>query len=225
MSSWEDKVANPDGMGEFEKNLWNEIEPLLNSVLDELKAGGKIETVYTQSEMDTLGRVLKKVDDFALAHNTLIDLFDTPDPKPFLDATSKFKFTESRVIYMYVAAAVTLEVLYTEQFKILLLFHMKDVDFAVSRFSRTMKTAAPNSWPKLKQYVRSDFRNSLSHGTYAITGRQIVSFNDAKLLPSTDPEAQMSIGKLMLRIKAQNVLYQCLIHVLAQKKASGFFIT
>lgn len=222
MSSWESKIANPDALAEVDKKLWNEIEPLLNNLLDELKANGKIETIYTQSERDTLGSVLKKLDNFSSAHNTLIELFDNPDPKPFLDATSKFGFTENGVIYMYVAAAVTLEVLSTELFKVLLLFHMKDVNFAVSRFYSTMQSAAPNSWPKLEPYVDSDFRNSLSHGTYAIVGTQIVLFNDAKLFPSTDPEAQMPLDKFMLRIKTQNVLYQCLINVLAQKKAAGF---
>ena len=100
---------------------------------------------------------------------------------------------------------------------------MKDVNFAVSRFNQTIREAAPVSWPNLEPYVDSAFRNSLAHGTYAIANKQVVLFNDAKLLPSTDPEAQMPLDKFMLRVKTQNVLYQCLVHVLADKKSKGFF--
>lgn len=223
MSSWENKVANPDALGEAEKKLWKEIEPLLNELLDELKVNKKIETAYTQVEMDSLGRVLEKLDKFSLAHNQLIDLFKNPDPKPFLNATSKFGFTDTGVVYMYVASAVTLEVLSTELFKVLLLFHMKDVSFAVSRFSSTMESAAPNSWRKLKPYVDSDFRNALSHATYAVENKQIVLLKDAKLTPATDPQARMSLGDFMIRIKTQDVLYQCLVNVLVDKKNAGFF--
>ena len=224
MSSWEAKVANPDAFGNAEKKLWCEIEPLLSDLLDELRANGKIETIYTQAEMKTLGNVLAKLDNFSLAHNALIDLFKEPDPKPFLDATSKFGFNENNVIYMYMASAATLEVLSTELFKVLLLFHMKNVDFTVSKFYSTMVSAAPKSWSRLQPYVDNQFRNALSHGTYAITNKKIVLLKDAKLIPSDDPEAAMSLDRFMIRIKIQNVLYQCLVNVLVEKKKSGFFM-
>jgi hypothetical protein len=223
LNSWKDKVGNPDAFGDVEKKLWNEIEPLLNDLLDELKAAGKIETIYTPVETQNLVRTLKKLDDIGLAHNTLLDIFEQQDPKTFLQETSKFGFDENKLIYMYVACAVTIEVLSTELFKLRLLFHMKDVDFAVSRFSTTISAAAPTSWPKLRPYVDNEFRNSLSHGTYAVINKKVVLFKDAKLLPSSDPEAEMTLDKFMMRIKSQNVLYQCLVDVLDKKMKSGFF--
>jgi hypothetical protein len=223
MSSWEDKVANPDALGEAERKTWSEIEPLLNDLLDELKANGKIETVYAPAEMESLGSVLKKLDNFSFAHNALVGLFKNPGPKPFLDATSKFGFNAENVSSMYIEAEITMEILSTELFKVLLLFHMKDVSFAVSKFNLTMNSEAPISWPKLAPYVDSDFRNSLSHGTYSITTKKAVLYKDAKLFPPTDARAEMSLGEFMMRVKSQSVLYHCLFHLLAQKRASGFF--
>ena len=46
-SSRKIRVANPEAVGDVERKLWNEIEPPIRDVLDELKANGKIETLYT----------------------------------------------------------------------------------------------------------------------------------------------------------------------------------
>jgi hypothetical protein len=67
--SWEDKVGNPDSMGSREKDLWSEIEPLLDDSLDELKANGRIETIYTSGETGNLISALQKLDEFSKANN------------------------------------------------------------------------------------------------------------------------------------------------------------
>lgn len=224
MPSWEDKVANPEALGEAEKQLWKEIEPVLNDLLDELKANGKIETIYTFSESASLVKTLDKLDEIGYAQNTLLHIFRDDIPKHFLNETAKFGFDENKLIYMYIACAVTVEVLNTELFKVRLLFHMKNVDSAVSHFNSTVRNAAPNSWIRLQPYLDNDFRNSLAHGTWAIIDKKIVLFKDAKLLPSDDPEGAMTLDRFMMRIKNQNVLYLCLVNVLDSKMKSGFFI-
>jgi len=55
-------------IGDFERKLWNEIEPPIRDVLDELKANGKIEALYTQAELNTLGSVLWELDILFSAH-------------------------------------------------------------------------------------------------------------------------------------------------------------
>jgi hypothetical protein len=232
MGFWEYKINNPNVMLASEKKLWNEIEPVLNGLLDELRVQGKIETIYTQAEKEDLLSAVEKLDRISEAHNTLLDIIRQQrgstegqrKRETFLKQTAEFGFNEQRVVFMYLALAVTVEVLSTELFKLRLLFHMKDVDFAVSHFSTTMSSAAQISWPKLKPYVDNEFRNSLSHGTWAVINHKIVLFKDAKLLPSSDPEAKMSLHRFMMRIKSQNVLYQCLINVLDKKAKSGFFM-
>jgi hypothetical protein len=221
LAYWKDVVSNPEAMGDAEKKLWSEIEPILNEVLDELQRNGKIEIVQTEAEIDRFISTMRKLDDFALAHNALIDLFSQPTPQPFLEATSKFGFDENKVIYMYIASAVTVAILSIELFKTMMLFVMKDVDFTVSRFSGTMASAAPTSWPKLKPYIDNDFRNALAHGTYAIINKKVLLFKDAKLLPPDDPEAEMSLDRFMTRVKNTNVLHKCFLSVYLSKLKSG----
>jgi hypothetical protein len=225
MNFWRDKVANPDALGSAEKKLWGEIEPLLDGLLSELKANGKIETVYTEAETKKLVEALDKLDRFSLAHNALISLFKPPDPKiaNFLKVASEFGFDGDKTAYLCIAMEAIIEVLSTELFKLVVLFHMKDVDFSVSKFSRTIESAAPKSWPSLKPYVDNAFRNSLAHGTYSATTNKVVLFENAKLVPSNDLEAEMSLDRFMIRAKTQNVLYHCLVHLLAEKTQSGFF--
>jgi hypothetical protein len=221
LADWKDVISNPEAMGDLDKKLWSEIEPILNEVLDELQRNGKIETVLTEAEIDRFISTMRKLDGFALAHNALIDLFTQPTSKPFLEATSKFGFDESKVIYMYVASAITVAILSIELFKTMMLFVMKDVDFTVSRFIGTMSSAAPISWPKLKPYIDNDFRNALAHGTYAIINNKVLLFKNAKLLPPDDPEAEMSLDRFMIRVKNTNVLHKCFLSVYVNKLKSG----
>ena len=219
---WDDKVLNPNSLGLAEKKLWHELTPLINNLLDELKRNGKIETVYTPTDMRVLGTVLKKLDQCSLARNALIHLFENPNPKPFFDEASKFGITEENIVYQYIATEIITEILSTELFKLIVLFHLRDVDFAVSRFGSTMRSAAPIAWSKLEAYVDSDFRNALSHGTYSITTKDVVLFEDAKLLQTLD-DGEMSYAEFMIRIKQQNTLFHCLIDAIVQKKKNSTF--
>lgn len=212
-----------NGLGDRERKLWGEIEPILEDLLDELRKNGKIETVYVKSEIDKLRAVLKKVEDIGNAHNILLDLFETATPAKFISAVSAYGFSETNVTYMYVASAVTIAVLYTELFKLRVLFHLKDVSADVSKFVPTICAAAPTTWNRLKPHIDNAFRNALAHGTYAVINKRVVLFDDAKLLPSSDPQADMSLAEFMLRVKECNVLYACLTSLLDRKITDGFF--
>jgi hypothetical protein len=220
-NSWEQRVANPEAMGLAEKTLWKKIEPILNDVLNEIKTNGKIETSYVRAEMNRLSGPIRTLDETGITHNVLLDLFDRPHEEwlRFLQVTEEFGFKESNVIRIYLTLAGTVTVLSTELFKLLLLFHMKDVTYDISKFYSTMQSSAPRTWPLLKPFVDNDFRNALAHGTYALVNKKVVLYADAKLLPVQE----MELDEFMMRIKDQNVLFQCLVKVLVAKKKSGFF--
>jgi len=219
--SWEQRVANPEALGHAEKALWEKIEPVLIGVLDETKANGRLETIYLKAEMDRLSGPMRTFEEASITHNVLGHLFDGPKEKwlRFLQATEQFGFTEANVARMYLTLEVAVALLSTELFKLVLLFHMKDVNYDVSKFSSTMRNCAPKTWPLLKPFVDNDFRNALAHGTYTIVSKGIVLYKDAKLLPFDE----MKLHEFMMRTKEQNVLYMCLFNVLAAKKKSGFF--
>src|SRR5437867_3005831 len=114
------RVANPDALGEKEKELWVKLEPMVQEVLDELKTAGKIESVFVQAEMDLLTITLHKLDEFSLVHNVLINLFDSPSKsKKFLAANTEFGLSEANTISAYLMAATTMAALSTELFKLM----------------------------------------------------------------------------------------------------------
>lgn len=221
LASWKNVVANPEAMGEREKQLWKKIEPVLHSVLDELKANDKIETIYLPIDRKALRDTLEKLNWMSSIHNSLINIASKDKLKRFLNMTSQFNFDEPKLVWMYLTTGFTLALLSTELFKLLLLFHMKDVNHDVSKFSTTIENAARNTWPQLKPFVDNPFRNALAHGTYAIINKKIVLFEDAKLEKKLD---EMELDKFMIRLEDQSLLYMCLHSVLVEKEKAGFFI-
>jgi hypothetical protein len=218
--SWEQRVANPQALGDTEKALWMKIEPVLNDVLDEIKKNGKIETIYVRAEMDRLSGTIKTLEETGTTHNILINIFMKPPEERlrFFQAIQPFGFDEASVTRMYLTLAVAITVLSTELFKLLLLFHMKDESRDVSKFNYTMQSSAPKTWPLLKPFVDNDFRNALAHGTYAIVNKKIVLYRDTTLIPFEE----MELHEFMMRSKNQNVLFTCLADVLVAKKRLGF---
>ena len=221
LDSWEERVANPEALGDREKTLWKKIEPVLSEVLNEIKANGKIETVYVKAERDRLIGPLKILEETSVTHNKLIHVFEMAQEERshFFEAIRRYGFEEVSVIGMYLTLAGAVTVLSTELFKLLLLFHMKDVSHDVSKFSSTIRSVAPKTWPKLKPFVDNDFRNALAHGTYSLVGKKVVLYRDAKLIPFQE----MELHEFMMRSKDQNVLFQCFVSVLVAKKGPGFF--
>lgn len=218
--SWESRVLNPNALGQGEKKLYLEIEPILNELLDELKTNGKIEISFVNSEKQHLKNILENLSQVSINYNSLLDLFDNANNvEEFLKVSSRFGFDEQKLVNLYVEITVLLCILNTELFKTLLLFHLKSVSHKVSNFGSTMGQFAPVTWKKLKPYVDSNFRNSLAHGTWVFENKQIVLFDDAKLVPYE----KLDLANFIIRAKNQNVLFICLVNILAAKKKAGFF--
>jgi hypothetical protein len=217
---WKERVVNPKAFGDKEKELWKQIEPILFELLDEVKANGKIKTAFFPDEMKHIGSIVDNYNQTSLNHNLLLHLADSLEKSQrFLEATSEFGFDESKSVSLFVEVGVLLVILSTELFKVFLLFHLKDVDHAVSRFSITMGEVAPKTWKKLKPYVDSPFRNSLAHGTWTIENKKIILFRDANF----NPLEELNLAEFMMRAKTQNVQYSCLKYVIDKNMMAGFF--
>ncbi len=171
--------------------------------------------------MDRLSGPIKMLEEITATYNTVIHIFERPQEERlrFFQAIQPFGFEEASVTRMHLTLAVAITVLSTELFKLVLLFHMKDVSPDVSKFNITMQSSAPKTWPLLKLFVDNDFRNALAHGTYAIVNKKIVLYRDTTLIPFEE----MELHEFMMRSKDQNVLFHCLFNVLAAKKRLGFF--
>lgn len=216
---WGNRALNAEALGEGEKKFYCEIEPILNELLDELKANGKIEITFIKAKQDRLKNIIDNLQRINLNHNLLISLFDEPLCTKFLKDNAKYGFNDGNLANLYVQMVVMLTITTTELFKALILFHLRGVSQRVSTFYQVMGQFAPTAWQKLKPYVDSQFRNSLAHGTWALENKQIILFDDAELIPFET----LNLQDFMTKAKKQNVLITCLFNVLAEKKQANFF--
>jgi len=220
---WSHRVSNPAALGGREKELWVTIEPVLHAVLDELKLNDLIETVFVQKEIDALWSCIAKQDAFTNVSNVLSHLSHSKaKAAEFVKLNSRFGLDEPTIVADYVLSALSLSVLKTELFKVVLLFNLKrggQLSHAVSKFSSTMQSTAPKTWPKLKPFVDNPLRNALAHATYALADDKVVLFDDATL----EPFEELDLGHIMMRMKDQDLLFQCLLNVLNDMAHRGFF--
>lgn len=214
------RVKNLDALGSQEKMLWKRIEPILDELLEELKANGKIETFYVETEVEHLNSIIQNLNMISTNNNLLIHIADSREKvRHFLEVTSEFGFTDSSSSHLYLEVGTLLFIQNFECFKTLLLFNLRDVDFRAFKFDDTMQKYAPKAWKKLKPILDNKFRNSLSHGMWAIENGKIVLFEDAKLMPFE----RLDFSHFMIRIKTQNVLYACLMNLIDRKRKESFF--
>ena len=215
---WE---LNKDNIGEGEKELWMQIEVVLNDVLDELTGKDKIRIFLTENEKIYLWFLMENVFLVGQNYNLMINLAKEPEkPYNFLKATSKFGFDEEKSVHMTIELAVLSCVLHTEMFKTFFLFHMKNInDYRPSSFNRILAQNAPNNWERLKSYVDNDFRNSLAHGTWAVINKKVVLFKDARLIPYE----KLELADFIMKAKKQNVLYSCLVSTIDERTRPRFY--
>ena len=137
----------------------------------------------------------------------------------FFKANKPFGIDETISVGMYLQAALFGDLLCIELFKILVLFHLKEVDYDVSKFANTMLKAAPIAWTKLRPYLDNPFRNAIAHCTLSVRDKKVVIYRDAKLVPINT----MKLADFMIRLKRTNVIFICLFNTLAELKRRGWF--
>jgi hypothetical protein len=212
-------ITNPEALGLSEKKLLRRIEPILDELLEELKANGKIETFFTESEIEHANSITENL--YAIGTNTNLFIHtgeNVSKAQRFVSAVSEFGFTDSNIIHLYIEASALLLLQDFECFKTLLLFHLRDVDFRAHKFNETMQRFAPKAWEKLKPELDSRFRNSVAHGLWAIENKKIVLFEDAKLIPFE----KLDFAQFVIRVKRQNVIFSCFMNLLYKKAMKGF---
>lgn len=217
---WSDKAWNPNAFGEKEKQLYVEVEPLIRALLDELKQDGKVEIMTLPAEIEQLRSVIERYHVSSTVHNFIIDLYkDKEIPPKFLSVNKSFGLNDEILTGIYLEVALFGHIVNVELFKLLILFHLKDVERDVSKFSQTMKEHAPTGWSNLKPYLDSAFRNAIGHCTFSVRGKKVVIYGDAKLVPTEE----MELDQFMIRLKRANVIFICLFNVLAELKRQGWF--
>jgi hypothetical protein len=224
LKDWKRLAANPETFGEQEKALWLKIEPILNELLDELKANGKIETIFIRRDMENLEVVLENHQKCVKNYNLLVDVGkDTQQATNFVQAIRPYGFDDYSTAQLIIQTGMLLAVLTTELFRISLLFHSKGLDSAVplEGMLRQLERAdcAPHAATKLRPYLDLEYRNSLAHGLAGTRNQQVILYKNAKL----DILETMDLARFMIRGKTLSVLTQCLIATIAQRKRSGFF--
>ncbi len=123
---WSRRVANPEALGGREKKLWATIEPVLHRVLGELKHNDLIETVFVQKEVEVLWSCIVKQDAFTHVSNALLHLSDSKEKAiEFAKLNARFGLDEPTIVADYIMSTLSLSVLKTELFKLVLLFNLK----------------------------------------------------------------------------------------------------
>ena len=217
---WSERAANPEMFGEGEKTLYAEVEPIIRDFLEELKKGNKIEIATTPAEIDQLRSVIRRYDAATLVHNFMLGIYKDPETaNTLLNANKPFGMNETNSVDLYLQAALFVDLLCTELFKLLILFHLKDVDYDISKFSSTMQQSAPIAWSRLRPYIDTTFRNAIAHGTLSVHDKEVVIYRDAKLVPIDT----MELTEFMIRLKRTNIVFICLFNTLAELKRQGWF--
>jgi hypothetical protein len=217
---WSERAANPKAFNEMEKTLYEEVEPIIKDFLEELKKGNKIEIATTPAEIDQLRSVIGRYHVATAVHNFMLGIYKAPETaNSFLNVNKPFGMDDTLSVGLYLQAALFVDLLCTELFKLLVLFHLKEVDYDVSKFSNTMLKAAPIAWTKMKPYLDNPFRNAIAHCTLSVRNRQVVLYRDAKLVPIDT----MEISEFMIRLKRTNIIFICLFNTLAELKRQGWF--
>jgi hypothetical protein len=225
---WKNVVQNPDALGQKERELWAKIEPILSELLEEVKEKGKHKISFNNIKEEHLRNVMNNLIEINKNRNRVDSLLDSKEKlAQFLAGASKFGFNEFALVSLRVQLEAYICVLSTECFKLLLLYHLREVNPRVSNFPTTMEMVAPNSWRKLKRYVDNDFRNALAHGTWTMEWSvkneksvpSVVLFKDAELVPYK----RLNLFDFMVEVKKQNILCSCLKRLIKERRKAKFF--
>jgi hypothetical protein len=221
---WKDLAANPDAFGQKEKELWLKVEPILNDLLNDLKANGKIETVFVRKDMQNLQVVVENHQKCVKNYNLLIEVGkNNQRSASFVQAIKPFGFDDYSSAQLLIQTGILLAVVTTELFRILLLFHSKGLNPAASlegMFRQLEgKHCAPRAAKKLRPYLDLEFRNALAHGLFGTRNKRIILYKNAKF----DLLDSMDLARFMIRCKDLSVVTQCLIGAIIERKKTGFF--
>jgi hypothetical protein len=219
---WKKYIANPDAIGESEKIIWIELQEIFSDILTELKTNNKIENNFTHSEINHFKKMMTTRNNIAENFGRIVETTDSSKKGyAFLNAIKNFNFNDVNYVYLIIELSIMNMITDIEAFKILLLFHLKDIGKCRAiDFLQILQKYAPVNSKRLEPYItNTKIRNSLAHGTWAMENNQIVLFDDANLIPFK----KLEIIELLEMVKKQNILIGCLSSVISDKIDKDFF--
>jgi hypothetical protein len=219
---WKKYIANPDAIGESEKIIWIELQEIFSDILTELKTNNKIENNFTHSEINHFKKMMATRNNIAENFGRIVETTDSSKKGyAFLNAIKNFNFNDVNYVYLIIELSIMNMITDIEAFKILLLFHLKDIGKCRAiDFLQILQKYAPINSKRLEPYItNTKIRNSLAHGTWAMENNQIVLFDDANLIPFK----KLEIIELIEMVKKQNILIGCLSSVISDKIDKDFF--
>ena len=84
-------------MGDAEKKLWTELEPLIRALLEELKKNGHIETVHANTEYEDLSSMLDNLEQSSKTYIAMMRIDDKDKLESFLGAVKGFGHKEEKI--------------------------------------------------------------------------------------------------------------------------------
>jgi hypothetical protein len=223
---WERNLLNAQVYGEAQKEYWLKIEPIMQSLLEELKINGKLRPSieFTETENNHLMNIF-------LNRNKIIENFNVlqkglgkkEEAEPFIEKMIAAGFIGDNFVHLLIEFSAFMTITDLECFKTLVLSCMtgiEDGEYRASKFTTSMKKYAPKSWKKLSPLVMNNFRNALAHGTWTIENGKVVLFSDSRLIPSE----LLPLDKFMDRTHEISILCNCLTAVIGEKQRAKFFI-
>lgn len=98
---WSNHVANPSALGDAEKKLWTELEPLIGALLEELKKNGHIETVHANTEYEDLSSMLDNLEQSSKTYIAMMRINDKDKLESFLGAVKGFGIDEQIMVRIW----------------------------------------------------------------------------------------------------------------------------
>lgn len=229
-------LLNPDSVSQKEKLFAEELESFWQELLNELKANGYIKKRFKPYKVDRVLKIIEMQDRIGVSFNSLTSLFEPNQkvPDEFFQATAKYGLTKETIPYLYFAMLYGKYLMETEQMKASLLMILKPKepireDLTLGQLMDAIKSkkVAPKNGQKLIELkmpnkedilIDVELRNAVAHGLFWFENKEVHYCPKPEHKPK-----QISLGKFLLKTKAQNIATKTLIGIIAHNVRQGFF--
>lgn len=218
-------VANPWSMGEDDWKYWDQMQPLFEGLLEDIKRKG-----YLKSSGDLPSKftnLMVTTDKMGASYNMLQSIFDEKGRSTnFVKHNKYFNVTAEGLVYLLVSQSISNVLNNAEMLRNTFLEIIKTNGrftdkMGLGALLRELEELSPNFGGKVREEVDTDIRNALAHRTYWVDGRDVIYCTDMSL----ENEKRIDLVGLWMEGKNLNILYQNLIKLIADKSQKGFFKT
>jgi len=210
-------------MTETERAKFEELKSKSHLLLDNLKTKGFLQ----KPNAETLTRFLKILemnDEHSKIYNLLNDLYTNEQVEEFLKCSAQFGLNEKNLPELHVFILIANFNRQTEAFKLAFLIMLKKDKslkdkITLGPLSDRLREKSPDYAAAIVDELEVELRNAFAHQTYWFDNGKVVYCEDSSL---SNPQ-EIELGHLMMKAKAQNILFQSFLHAIAEKARAGFF--